>query len=120
VRIAGALRGYIDRITDECIAGWAQNVAHPQAPVCLDIFAGGQRIGQALANCYRHDLKRAGMGSGHHGFAFAPPDGLAFAPDAVEVRRSLDGAALELSHGARRAVGERREVKVKVWRKRVA
>jgi hypothetical protein len=117
---AGALRGYIERITNESIAGWAQNVDHPEAPVCLDIFAGGQRIGQALANCYRHDLKRAGMGSGHHGFAFAPPDGLAFAPDAVEVRRSLDGAALELSHGARRAVGERREVKVKVWRKRVA
>ena len=54
------------------IAGWAQNPDHPEAPVCLEIYAGGRLIGQVLANRYREDLERAGLGSGCHGFEFAP------------------------------------------------
>ncbi len=101
------LRGFIDRITPQVIEGWAQNVEHPGAPVCLDILAGGRLIGQVLANRYRGDLERGGIGNGRHSFAFAPPDGLVFAPDVVEVRRSLDGSALELSAKAKLAVGAR-------------
>jgi hypothetical protein len=93
----GTLRGFVDRIAGECVSGWAQNLDHPEAPVCLDIFAGGLLIGQALANRYREDLERAGMGSGRHSFAFTLPAELAFVPDEVEVRRSLDGIALELT-----------------------
>jgi len=94
---AGNLRGYVDRITAECVAGWAQNLDHPEAPVCLDVYAGGQLIGQMLANRYREDLERAGMGSGRHSFEFTPPPELVFAPEEVEVRRSLDGVAVELT-----------------------
>ena len=73
-RAFGALRGYVDLI-GHLIAGWAQNVDHPEAPVCLDIYAGGRLIGQTLANRYRADLERAGLGSGRHSFAFTPPPG---------------------------------------------
>jgi hypothetical protein len=93
----GALRGYIDRIRASSIAGWAQNADAPEAPVCLDIFIDGKLIGRVLANAYRDDLKRAGLGSGRHAFTFTPPAGVVFAPDAVDVRRALDGAALERS-----------------------
>ena len=89
----GQLRGHVNRVSNNRIAGWAQNADHPEAPVCLDVYAGGQLIGQVLANGYREDLARAGVGSGCHGFDFSPPDGLTF--DAVHVRRSLDGVALE-------------------------
>jgi hypothetical protein len=88
--------------TADRIAGWAQHADHPEAPVCLDIFAGGRLIGQTLANQYREDLEQAKLGSGRHSFTFTPPAGLAFALDAVEVRRSLDGAALEFSTATRR------------------
>jgi hypothetical protein len=98
----GPLRGYVDAVNPRCIEGWAQNAENPEAPVCLDIYAGGRLIGQTLANEYREDLKRAGLGSGRHSFVFTPPAGLAFAANAVKVRRSLDGAALEFSAGARR------------------
>ena len=91
----GSLRGYVDRVSPGSIEGWVQNVAHPEAPVCVDIFANDRLIGQALANRYRADLAQAGIGSGRHSFAFKPPAGLAFTTDAVEVRRSLDGAVLE-------------------------
>src|SRR5262249_41163593 len=60
----GTLRGYVDLIRSNRIAGWAQNVEHPEVPVALDIYAGGQLIGQVLANRYRKDLEHAGLGSG--------------------------------------------------------
>jgi hypothetical protein len=118
----GALRGYIDLIGPRCIAGWAQNVDHPEAPVCLDIFAGHKLIGQVLADHYREDLKCAGLGSGRHSFKFTPPVALIFAPAAVEVRRALDGEALKLSADAQRAIAvrPRSRPRAKVWRKRVA
>jgi hypothetical protein len=96
------LRGYVDVVTAQRIAGWAQSSDHPEAPVRLDIYAGGQLIGQTLANRYRQDLQQAGFGSGAHSFEFTPPVGLNFAPNAVEVRRSLDGAILTSSIEAQR------------------
>ena len=90
----GTLRGFVDRITPQLIEGWAQNVDHPDTPICLDIYAGGRLIGEVLANRYREDLESAGIGSGCHSFAFTPPGGLVFDPDDIEVRRSLDGALL--------------------------
>jgi hypothetical protein len=100
--MAGALRGHVDRVGPRAIEGWAQDVDHPEVPVCLDIFAGGKLIGQALANRYREDLRDAGLGSGRHAFEFTPPAATAFAADTVELRRSLDGAALFPSEVARR------------------
>ena len=93
-RAAAAPRGSIDVVSPCYIAGWAQNPHHPEAPVCLDIYADGRLIGRTLANRYREDLQRAGLGSGRHSFAFIPPRGVAVTAQAVEVRRSLDGAAL--------------------------
>lgn len=93
----GNLRGFVDRITSECVSGWAQNLDHPEAPVCLDVVAGGLLLGQVLACGYREDLKQAGMGSGHHSFEFALPPEIVVAADEIEVLRSLDGTALELT-----------------------
>jgi ELWxxDGT repeat protein len=91
------LRGYVDLISPCRIAGWAQNPAYSEAPVCLDILASGRLIGQTLANRYREDLERAGIGSGRHSFEFTPPVGFSFVADGLKVRRSLDGTALPLS-----------------------
>ncbi len=96
----GSLRGYIDRVSTDCVAGWAQNIDHPEASVCLDIYSGGGLIAQVLANGYREDLQRAGLGHGRHGFKFVPPKDVWL--DRIEVRRSLDGAALLLTAEAKR------------------
>lgn len=93
-RDAETLRGHIDVVSPRLIEGWAQSADHPEAPVCLDIYADGKLIGQTLANRYRADLKAAGLGSGHHSFSFAVPDGPILWPAEIEVRRSLDGSAL--------------------------
>jgi hypothetical protein len=99
----GTLRGYVDRIGAEIISGWAQNVDHPEAPVCVDIYADGCWVGQTLANRYRGDLERAGLGSGRHSFEFVPPVGVVSSTVAIEVRRAVDGAALASSHAMRKA-----------------
>jgi hypothetical protein len=100
----GVLRGFVDRVGTDRIAGWAQNIEHPEAPVCLEIRAGEHVIGQVLANQYRKDLQLKGLGSGRHGFAFTPPAGLAFSLDAVEVRRALDHSVLRLTARAKQEI----------------
>jgi hypothetical protein len=99
---ASNLRGFLDRVTPHIIEGWAQNTDHPETPVCLDIYAGGRLIGQVLANRYRADLERTGLGSGRHSFSFTPPRGLALNAGTVAARRSLDGAILGVTAQARR------------------
>ena len=91
---AGTLDGCVETVTAHRIAGWAQSAAHADAPVCLDIFAGACLIGQVLASRHRDDLEAAGAGNGCHGFEFTPPAGLVFVPEAIAVRRSLDGFVL--------------------------
>jgi Hint domain len=93
----GGLRGFIDEIGQSRIAGWAQSVGCPEAPVRLEIYLKGERIGELLANRYRPDLEKAGLGSGCHSFEFIAPQGTCLSPDAIEVRRSLDGALLHPS-----------------------
>ncbi len=104
----GALRGSIDAVGAHCIAGWAQTADHPEAPVCLDIYADGTLIGQVLANRYREDIAETGLGSGHHGFAFAST--LDLSACTIDVRRSHDGAVLARTSDAaaalKRAAGD--------------
>src|SRR5581483_6712318 len=96
----GVLRGYVDVVNPDRIAGWAQNVDHLEVPVCLDIYAASTLIGRVLANHYRADLEQAGIGSGRHGFEFEPPEGLELDSRNVEVRRSLDGARLAMTEAS--------------------
>jgi hypothetical protein len=87
----GPLRGYVDQAGPNICAGWAQDIAAPEAPVCLDITADGRAIGRVLANLYRADLYEAGLGSGCHGFSFVLPPGTTGRIDAV---RAADRAVL--------------------------
>jgi hypothetical protein len=97
---ASILRGNIDETGADRIAGWAQDPDYPEIPVCLDILADGQLIGQVLANRYRADLETAGLGSGRHSFEFIRPPGLRLSADTVEVRRSFDGQMLPVPRAA--------------------
>lgn len=99
-RESGRLRGYVDGIGPATCFGWAQDSAAPETPVSLDIFSGGRRIGRVLANLYRADVAAAGHGSGYQGFEYRLPEDIA---GAIEVRRSADGALLEMADGAARA-----------------
>jgi autotransporter passenger strand-loop-strand repeat protein len=63
-----AARGRVDVVTSTRIAGWAQDAAEPDRPVDVLVFRNGERIALVLANRYRPDLQRAGIGDGRHSF----------------------------------------------------
>jgi hypothetical protein len=89
---AVALRGNVDGVGPGWVLGWAQNPERPEAPVALDILVDGVLAARTLADQFRLDLKRAGLGSGRHAFMVAIPGALAAA--SIEVRRCSDGAVL--------------------------
>lgn len=95
--VPGALRGFVDQAGPSLVRGWAQDEAQPEQPVCLDILHGGRRIAQVLANRYRVDLRKAGLGSGCHAFEFRLPEGVV---GPVEVRRTGDGRVLTITEAA--------------------
>ena len=84
------LSGFIDIAGPQMVAGWAQDEANPERPVCLDILVDGRRVQRVLANRYRADLRRAGKGSGRHAFEVQ----IESVGGVVEVRRSADQALL--------------------------
>ena len=103
----GPLRGWIDRITGPWqlsgwgkIAGWAQDTAHPELPVLLEVWLEEQLIGTVLACNFRVDLLAAGVGQGQAAFSFATP--VKLRPEALEtlrIRRAADGAELTRTRG---------------------
>jgi hypothetical protein len=94
---AGPLRGFVDQVGEGVCTGWAQDLANPEVPVCLDVFVDGIRVARVLANHYRADLRDAGMGSGCHGFRALLPAGV---EGRLDVRRAGDGCALSLTEAA--------------------
>ena len=100
----GRLRGFIEVVSYRTISGWAQDAAHPDAPVCLDLIIDGELVAQTLAAQYRPDLHAAGLGSGRHAFSISLPAALPRAVwDRVAVRRSADQAALPRTEARRDA-----------------
>ena len=87
--LAGPLHGQIERIAGGFVEGWAMDPSAPGQPVELTLQTPlGRR--PVLANRYRSDLQRAGIGTARHGFRI--PVG----PRATSItlRRTVDGAAL--------------------------
>ena len=91
-RSFGELRGYVDGCDGTAVWGWAQDLAYPDAPVCLDVLVDGTAVGLVLAGLFRADLAQAGIGDGCHAFRFTLPSPLSPAGShVVTVRPAADG-----------------------------
>lgn len=62
------LRGVLDHVSHGRITGWAWDSDQPDSPVSVVLSANDQVLGRVLANRYRPDLEKAGIGNGKHGF----------------------------------------------------
>ncbi|OYV35126.1 MAG: hypothetical protein B7Z80_19280 [Rhodospirillales bacterium 20-64-7] len=96
---SGPIRGLVECAGAGRIAGWAQYMLHPDAPVCLDVFIGGTRRARVLANLYRPDLRLAGIGDGGHAFDLPLPDEPG---QALEVRGAASAELLEVAPNLQR------------------
>jgi autotransporter-associated beta strand protein len=95
---AARLRGRVDLVTHDRITGWAFDPASPQSAVAVVVLANGVEIAHLIADRYRPDLERAGIGDGCHSFDLMMPGGLAedvqhkievgFAADRIALRGS--------------------------------
>ncbi len=95
----GRLQGWIDHVHPSgVITGWAQDTAHPELPVLLEILLHNRPLGAILACDVRADLAAAGIGQGRAAFAFKSSTKLARAAlSAVKVRRVADGATIPVA-----------------------
>ena len=92
------LKGYVEVANLRQIIGWARDDAQPDMPVSLLITDNDHLVGRILANRYRADLDRAGIGHGRHSFDFHFSPGLTpFEKHVLRVRRETDGTDLARS-----------------------
>ncbi len=88
-----ALQGFVDSATRHRIVGWA--AMESGEPVALRILDNGVPIAGVVANRYRADLHRLGLGGGWHGFEVVMQGGLDPLSDhLVRICRESDGAEL--------------------------
>jgi hypothetical protein len=94
---AGALWGHVERVADGVLEGWAVDADDPSRPVLLALHDGVATRAPipVLANRYRTDLDRAGLGHGIGGFRVCIPTGLSRA----HMLRVSDGAVLPWAAG---------------------
>jgi glycosyltransferase involved in cell wall biosynthesis len=89
------MSGQIDKITRERIEGWAWDPLDPNSAVAIRVCDNGVAIGDLIADQFRDDLERNGIGDGRHAFAWVIPGGLSpKIAHAIEVRRLSDGEKL--------------------------
>ena len=92
----GKLTSTLEVATRSKICGWAIENAAQSNRVLIRIMANGEVIGRLVADQYRVDLEKAGIGDGRHGFVFLPEPGQLElgARYEIEVVRDNDGYPL--------------------------
>jgi GT2 family glycosyltransferase len=63
------LVGFVERIADGAVSGWAWCPEEPDAAVQVDILIGGRFVMRLAADGFRKDLLAAGHGTGCYSFA---------------------------------------------------
>jgi hypothetical protein len=62
-------KGYVDRISEDFVAGWAADTEEPNKAIDVDIFVADQFLQRVTADQFRQDLAAVGeFGGGNHGF----------------------------------------------------
>jgi hypothetical protein len=90
-----ALQGHLEGVEPRRLRGWAYDPEAPETPVVLVFLLNGAEIARLVADRYRPDLEKAGIGDGRHAFELDLPAGLAAdLRHEIEVRRHDDGATL--------------------------
>jgi hypothetical protein len=89
------LIGNIETAIPRRLYGWAQDDLQPTRAVTLVITGNELEIGSIVADHYRPDLERAGIGSGRHAFNFEfPVANVSSEPQIIRIFQKSDGAEL--------------------------
>jgi hypothetical protein len=92
---SGPLLGKLEWVDHTVVSGWAWLTDHPTVPVVLEVVDAGEVIAVAVADRFRSDLRRAGVGDGHHAFHVELPRPLdQQRAHRLVIRRAADGLPL--------------------------
>jgi tetratricopeptide (TPR) repeat protein len=69
-RRAHLLDGRVERFDGRCVVGWVWDRARPDLAVPVELLADGRPVASGVAQRFRQDLLRGGIGAGAHGFVF--------------------------------------------------
>jgi hypothetical protein len=84
------ISGHVDLCGPELIEGWLYCDAWENEPIKLQVFMGGDLLGECVADRFRKDLQEAGFGDGRCGFSFFVPEALASSDFAETKLRLVD------------------------------
>ena len=73
---AGAIRGYLDDISDISVSGWVMDPAEPSRRCTVRLVEGEKTLARSRADTFRPDLREAGIGDGHCAFSMPMPRAL--------------------------------------------
>jgi hypothetical protein len=90
-----AYAGNHETTNGEKITGWAWDQSQPDTPIQVDIYDGDTLLATVLADRFRADLKKAGMGNGKHGFLYPVPERLKDGK-AHSIRIRFSGTSIDL------------------------
>lgn len=99
------LDGHVDSCGPVFITGWVFDKNRPSEHLEIEVLMGGVRVATALANLYRSDLEKAGMGNGSCAFSLPLPDNAYDGQDHDFVVRELS-LSQELQGSQRKFRGE--------------
>lgn len=88
--------GRIDGVVNHRLSGWCWEVGN-SVPVRVDLIVNDHVIGTVMADRFRHDLRKQGIGDGRHGFQIDLAQ-YTIAADAI-IRVRVHGRTAELRGG---------------------
>jgi glycosyltransferase involved in cell wall biosynthesis len=91
----GPASGHCDGFRGTDIRGWAWHSQRPDVPVTIELVIAGKVVATALADQFRADLRKAGIGDGNHAWSlpFSKSD-LAQEPPSEIIVRASSGEAM--------------------------
>ena len=92
------IKGYVDKIEDGHVVGWAMDENSPLLALCLRVVVASRTVGVIYADQYRADLYSAGFGDGCHGFSYKLPSFL-FTGETHTVQIVENETGIELVNG---------------------
>ena len=100
------LEGSLDKISGRTVAGWAWDVSRRGDALTVEVYehGTGKVLQTAVANLFRIDLRKAGIGDGHHSFSAQLP-GASFRPG-MEVGVRVAGTQFVLRGSPLRVGGD--------------
>lgn len=63
-------KGFLEAVEPFQVRGWACDFSCPEKPLKIEILLRGEAVGTTLADLYRADLEKDGVGTGDHAFIF--------------------------------------------------